>query len=113
VLPSAAVSIDLPRPRTLLLIVAMFAWFACGVEGWRRGQYWHRLAQEPSLLLTEPWNAFRAFVSREGDDHLYYEYAGLMLGREADLNYIAGKQKSDPTAALARIRRPPWPACGS
>ena len=96
---------DLPRPRTLLLIGAMFVWFACGVEGWRRGQYWHRLAQQPSLLLTEPWNSFRAFVSREGDDHLYYEYAGLMLGREADLTYIAGKQKSassggpDPAAA--------------
>jgi Glycosyltransferase family 87 len=105
VLPSAAVSIDLPRPRTLLLIVAMFVWFACGVEGWRRGQYWHRLAQDPSLLLTEPWNSFRAFVSREGDDHLYYEYAGLMLGRETDLTYIAGKQKSDPGAALTRLRQ--------
>jgi hypothetical protein len=56
------VSIDLPRPRTLLLIVALFVWFACGVEGWRRGQYWHRLAQHPSLLHTEPWNSFRAFV---------------------------------------------------
>jgi hypothetical protein len=55
VLPSGAVAIDLPRPRTLLLIVAdVRVWFACWVKGWRR------LAQQPSLLLTEPWNSFRS-----------------------------------------------------
>ena len=103
------------RPRTLALgicldvrldvclIVALFVWFGSGVEAWRMGQ-WGEIRERPTLLLVKPWNALRAFVSRDGDDRLYFQYAELMLGRPGDLAYIARKQQGDAQVALARLR---------
>jgi hypothetical protein len=93
----------LPRRRTLLIIVGLLVWFASGVEAWRR-QEWGEVARRPALLLWQPWQALRAFVSREGDERLYHQYAGLMLGRPADLGYVARKSQGDPAAALARLQ---------
>src|SRR4029077_2360884 len=75
-----------PRPRlsTVALIVALFVWYVSGVEAWRRGN-WGEIGARPSVLLTRPFEALRAFVSREGDEHLYHEYAELMVGGSGDL----------------------------
>jgi hypothetical protein len=93
----------LPRPRTLLLIVGLFVWFASGVEAWRRGD-WSDVRARPTVLVSQPWKGLRAFVSREGDDRLYHQYAELMVGRPGDLAFIARKSQGDPQAALARLQ---------
>lgn len=97
-----ALSGSLPRPRLLLIITALFVWFASGVEAWRLGD-WHDVKQDPALLARRPWKALRAFVSRDGDDRLYFQYAELMLGRPGDLAYIASKRLKDPDEALAEL----------
>ncbi|PYM71638.1 MAG: hypothetical protein DME03_19355 [Candidatus Rokuibacteriota bacterium] len=94
------------RPRLLApaLIVALFVWYVSGVEAWRRGN-WGEIGERPSVLLTRPFQALRAYVSREGDDHLYYEYAELMVGGSGDLPFIARKSPGDePATALARLK---------
>jgi Glycosyltransferase family 87 len=94
------------RPRLLApaLIVALFVWYVSGVEAWRRGN-WGEIGERPSVLLTRPFQALRAYVSREGDDHLYYEYAELMVGGAGDLPFIARKSPGDePATALARLK---------
>jgi glycosyl transferase family 87 len=95
-----------PRPRlsTVALIVALFVWYVSGVEAWRRGN-WGEIGARPSVLLTRPFEALRAFVSREGDEHLYHEYAELMVGGSGDLEFIARKSPGDdPATALARLK---------
>jgi Glycosyltransferase family 87 len=93
-----------PRLLALALIVAVFVWYVSGVEAWRRGN-WGDIAERPSVLLTRPFQALRAYVSREGDDHLYYEYAELMVGGSGDLPFIARKSPGDePATALARLK---------
>jgi hypothetical protein len=94
------------RPRLLApaLVVAVFVWYVSGVESWRRGN-WGEIGERPSVLLTRPLQALRAYVSREGDDHLYYEYAELMVGGPGDLPFIARKSPgADPATALARLK---------
>jgi Glycosyltransferase family 87 len=94
------------RPRLLApaLIVVLFVWYVSGVEAWRRGN-WGEIGERPSILLTRPFQALRAYVSREGDDHLYYEYAELMVGGAGDLPFIARKSPGDdPATALARLK---------
>ena len=98
----------MPRSRPRLyapaLIVALFVWYVSGVEAWRLGK-WGEIGERPSVLLTRPFQALRAYVSREGDDHLYYEYAELMVGGSADLEWIARKSPGDePATALARLK---------
>jgi hypothetical protein len=98
----------MPRSRPRLfapaLIVALFVWYVSGVEAWRRGN-WGEIGERPSVLLTRPFQALRAYVSREGDDHLYYEYAELMVGGPGDLPFIARKSPGDdPATALARLK---------
>src|SRR4029450_10941702 len=93
-----------PRLLAPALIVAVFVWYVSGVEAWRRGN-WGDIAERPSVLLTRPFQALRAYVSREGDDHLYYEYAELMVGGSGDLPFIARKSPGDePATALARLK---------
>jgi uncharacterized Tic20 family protein len=94
------------RPRLLApaLVVAVFVWYVSGVESWRRGN-WGEIGERPSVLLTRPLQALRAYVSREGDDHLYYEYAELMVGGSGDLPFIARKSPgADAATALARLK---------
>ena len=93
----------LPRPRTLLLLVALFIWFNSGVEAWRQGET-QEIKARPWMLVVKPWQGLRAFVSRDGDERLYFQYAELMFGRTPDLDYMAGKDVGDRAAALARLR---------
>ena len=94
----------LPRPLTLALIVSLFVWYVSGVEAWRRGD-WGEIRERPSVLLTRPFQALRAYVSREGDEHLYHEYAELMVGGSGDLPFIARKSPGhEPATALARLQ---------
>jgi len=98
----------MPRSRPRLfapaLIVALFVWYVSGVEAWRRGN-WGEIGERPSVLLTRPFQALRAYVSREGDDHLYYEYAELMVGGAGDLPFIARKSPgNEPATALDRLK---------
>lgn len=86
-----------------LLVCATLVWFDSGME-WVRRASWAELSAQPARLLWPPWNALRAYVSRDGDDRLYYEYSRLMLGEEADLAYVATRQLGDPRAALARLQ---------
>src|SRR5215510_3047518 len=93
-----------PRLYALALIVVIFVWYVSGVEAWRRGN-WGDIGERPSVLLTRPFQALRAYVSREGDDHLYYEYAELIVGGAGDLPVIARKSPGDePATALVRLR---------
>src|SRR5262245_58241885 len=93
-----------PRLYALALIVAIFVWYVSGVEAWRRG-HWGDIGERPSVLLTRPFQALRAYVSREGDDHLYYEYGELMVGGAGDLPFIARKSPGDdPATALDRLK---------
>ena len=93
-----------PRLYALALIVVIFVWYVSGVEAWRRGN-WGDIGERPSVLLTRPFQALRAYVSREGDDHLYYEYAELIVGGAGDLPFIARKSPGDePATALDRLR---------
>jgi Glycosyltransferase family 87 len=101
-------SLRMPRSRPRLfapaLIVALFVWYVSGVEAWRRGN-WGEIGERPSVLLTRPFQALRAYVSREGDDHLYYEYAELMVGGAGDLPFIARKSPgNEPATALDRLK---------
>src|SRR5215510_5304896 len=101
-------SLRMPRSRPRLfapaLIVALFVWYVSGVEAWRQGN-WGEIGERPSVLLTRPFQALRAYVSREGDDHLYYEYAELMVGGAGDLPFIARKSPgNEPATALDRLK---------
>ena len=101
-------SLRMPRSRPRLfapaLIVALFVWYVSGVEAWRRGN-WGEIGERPSVLLTRPLQALRAYVSREGDDHLYFEYAELMVGGAGDLPFIARKSPgNEPATALDRLK---------
>jgi len=93
-----------PRLLAPALIVVLFVWYVSGVEDWRLGK-WGEIGKQPSVLLTRPFQALRAYVSREGDDHLYYEYAELMVGGAGDLPFIARKSPgSEPATALDRLK---------
>jgi hypothetical protein len=93
-----------PRLFAPALIVVLFIWYVSGVEAWRLGR-WGEIGERPSVLLTRPLQALRAYVSREGDDHLYYEYAELMVGGAGDLPFIARKSPGgDPATALDRLK---------
>jgi uncharacterized membrane protein len=91
----------LPRLKTLLPILALFVWYGSGVED---SKYIKQVASNPRVLLTNPLLALVAMVDRSGDDRLYFNYAQLMLGHSADLDYLARKEQGDPAAALARLR---------
>ncbi len=84
----------MPRRRDLLLLCVALAWFNWGDESLRTGGL-DRLAQNPRELFSPPWLALRAFVSRDGDERLYWEYSRLALGQEADLDYLAEKRLGD------------------
>lgn len=85
----------MPRRRTLLLICALFVWFNAGVEEWRLG-HWGEIAEHPARILWPPWQPLRAYVSRESDERLYFEYSRLILGEEPNLDYLSMKQQGDP-----------------
>jgi glycosyl transferase family 87 len=84
----------MPRRRDLVLLCLALAWFNWGLESLRTGGL-DRLAQNPTELFSPPWLALRAFVSRDGDERLYWEYSRLALGQQADLDYLAEKRLGD------------------
>ena len=90
----------MPRRRDLLLLCGVLAWFNWGLESLRTGGL-DRLAENPIELFSPPWTALRAFVSRDGDERLYWEYSRLALGQEPDLDLLAEKRLGD----VARNRR--------
>ena len=85
----------MPPRRTLLLLCALFVWFNAGVEEWRLG-HWGEIAEHPARILWPPWQPLRAYVSRESDERLYFQYSRLILGEEPDLDYLARKRQGDP-----------------
>jgi hypothetical protein len=93
----------LPPAKVLLLILGVFAWFATSVES-NESKYIRRIAADPRVLLTNPLLALGAMVDRNGDDRLFYNYAQLMLGHPADLDYLSHKEQGDPATALARVK---------
>jgi hypothetical protein len=80
--------------RSLAALAVVLFWFNTGIEAVRTAS-WDDLKANPSMVLWPPWNVLRAYVSREGDDHLYYEYTRLLLGQDADAAYIARRHQTD------------------
>src|SRR5688500_1812428 len=91
-----------PRPRTLLLILAVFVWFGSSVQPRDSGAR-KQLAANPRALLTNPLLGLAALVDRDGDDRLYYNYAQLMVGEAPDFEYLSTKEQGDPRTARARL----------
>jgi hypothetical protein len=75
----------------LLTLVAILVWFNCGDERLRISGL-DAVARQAG---TAPWLLVRAFVSRDGDERLYWEYSRLALGAEPDLDYLALKRLGD------------------
>ena len=82
----------------------VLALFCVGSEEYRgdRPDLERRFSEHPASLLWPPTEAWVMFVSRDSDERLYHQYASLILGRPADLAYIARRQ-SKPVEAL-RVR---------
>jgi hypothetical protein len=101
----------MPRPRTLLLLVALFVWFASGIERFKLGG-WDALDRDPGQVLWPPWRALQLYVSYGGDERLYFQYAQLLIGQPADLAYVARKQQGDAAASLAALEARVRPGAG-
>jgi hypothetical protein len=95
------------RSRWTLLLFLLLAWFNWGIEDLRQGHV-PDIKSHPLLVLSPPWWPLRAYVSRSGDEQLYFEDSKLLLGEEADLRYIASKRQGnledDVRDVEARVR---------
>jgi len=97
--------------KWLVVLCLALAWFNWGIEDLRQGHV-PDIKAHPLLVVTPPWWPLRAYVSRSGDEQVYFEDSRLTLGEEADLRYLAGKRQGDTDRALADLtaRVRPGPA---
>ncbi|MFL5302806.1 MAG: glycosyltransferase 87 family protein [Anaeromyxobacteraceae bacterium] len=91
---------------SLVVLGVTLAWFNSGIEAVRNAS-WEDLQRHPELVLRPPWNLLRAFASRDGDEHLYYEYSRLALGEAADLDYVARRHQGEGEALRRIVRSGP------
>jgi hypothetical protein len=98
-------------PRWLVVLCLLLAWFNWGIEDLRLGHV-PDLKSHPLAVVSPPWWPLRAYVSRSGDEQVYFEDSRLVLGEDADLRYLAGKRQGDIEKDLAdfQARVRPGPA---
>jgi hypothetical protein len=85
--------------RWLVVLCLLLAWFNWGIEDLRKGHV-PDLKAHPFLAVSPPWWPLRAYVSRSGDEQVYFEDSRLALGEDADLAYLAGKKQGDVAKSL-------------
>lgn len=98
----------LRRWKYLFLAVGLIAYFNSGAE-WIREEKTHLtsaadLGERMNRLLWPPWRAAQLYVSHDSDEHLFFEITRLILGEDADLNYIAQQSLGDVQGVLADLR---------
>lgn len=98
----------LRRWKYLFVSLGLVAYFNAGAE-WIREEK-ARLSSAPDMaarikrLLWPPWRAAQLYVSHDSDEHLFFENTRLILGEQADLNFIAQQSLGDVSAVLADLR---------
>jgi hypothetical protein len=99
-------------PKWLVVLCLLLAWFNWGIEDLRLGHV-PDVGAHPLLAVSPPWWPLRAYVSRSGDEEVYFEDSRLLLGEDADLEYLAKKRQGDLQKDLAdltaRVRPGPLP----
>jgi uncharacterized membrane protein len=81
-------------PKWLVVLCLLLAWFNWGIEDLRKGHV-PDIGAHPLLAVSPPWWPLRAYVSRSGDEEVYFEDSRLLLGESADLEYLARKRQGD------------------
>ena len=89
-------------PKWLVILCLLLAWFNWGIEDLRLGHV-PDLRAHPLLAVSPPWWPLRAYVSRSGDEEVYFEDSRLLLGEDADLEYLAKKRQGDFAKDLADL----------
>ena len=89
-------------PRWLVVLCLLLAWFNWGIEDLRLGHV-PDLKSHPFAAVSPPWWPLRAYVSRSGDEEVYFEDSRLLLGEDADLAYLAKKRQGDFEKDLADL----------
>jgi len=99
-----------PANKWFYALILILAWFNWGDEGIRHGQI-PDLKAHPLLVFSPPWWPLRAYVSRTGDEEVYFEDSRLALGEDANLEYLASKSQAPLSESLpalkARVRPGP------
>lgn len=96
-----------PRVRAWLrlapLIGVLLLWNA-GSEDFRgdRPDLQEKFDRDPAALLWPPWGAVQAFVSRDSDEKIYFNYARLVFGQEPDLAFLARRRDTSPEQLRVR-----------
>jgi len=98
-------------PKWLVVLVLLLAWFNWGLEDLRLGHV-PDIRSHPLTAVSPPWWPLRAYVSRSGDEQLYFEDTRLALGEDADLAYLAGKRQGDAAKELADFQAKVRPGPG-
>jgi hypothetical protein len=93
-------------------LCGVLAWYNCGIEEFRLGHL-GELPEHPLRIFSPPWLALRAYVSRSGDEKLYWQDSRLAKGEEPDLDYLAEKRQGDFTAARAEMATAIRPGAGA
>jgi hypothetical protein len=89
-------------PRWLVVLCLLLAWFNWGIEDLRLGHV-PDIKNHPLSVVSPPWWPLRAYVSRSGDEEVYFEDSRLLLGEDANLQYLAGKRQGDAAKNLAEL----------
>ncbi len=93
--------------RYVGLILLLLVFYNSGAEWIRVQKPQLRSAQDlvTQGLVWPPWRALQLYVSHDSDEHLFFEYTRLILGEEADLDYIAAANHGDTQAIKAQLRQ--------
>lgn len=100
--------------RYLGLIFVLLLFYNSGAEWMRvqKGQVRSGHDLVTRGMVWPPWRALQLYVSHDSDEHLFFEYTRLILGEEADLDYIAAANHGDTQAIKEQLRQkfPPLPS---
>jgi hypothetical protein len=93
----------------LLVLATVVVWFNASSEPLRQiltanpgGQGVWQKRQE---LFWPPWRILQLPVTHDSDEHLYYEYSRVLLGKPADLRLVASLHGGDVDQALDRLEK--------
>jgi len=87
----------------LLALFAVAAFFNAGSDEMRALKPHVRSAADLAPVFARPWLLASLYVSNDSDEHLYYEYSRIVLGEDADIEYLIQNSMGDREGKRARL----------
>jgi hypothetical protein len=83
--------------------------FNAGSDQYRSGSKgpFRKFLDDPAAMLWPPWQVLQSYVSRNSDEHLYYDYTQLARGLPVSSDEVAQKRTTS-VESLRIADRPGW-----